>query len=407
MGDLTGTPGFTMGQRNVERTLCIILCGILAVSAPAMAEIVTFTAGSDQISSVGVLDIAQNLHGDLYFGTDNGLSFYDGAWHISHRTYGDTSKGLLSDHVLALEFDHEGNLWIGYPNGLQRLEGDSFVTIRDQQMLKSLDIHALLRRDREMWVAAGNAGIHRYLDGAWRWFQTGGHEGLGCNYVTTMATDPARDTLYVACKEGIWFMDGTGDPVAFSPVVKPGLIPEPVRGIHGDPFGGIYIYNASAILHFTPTDQWGIPITSQDLLPGIEINDLGVGSDRTLWIATNNGIYAWKDGQVRGHLDTTTGIRNNAVKKIYIDSSERLWFVTPENIGFSRIKENPEVNGPLIPITTFELPTTTPAPIFTPEPRITPGISIQGYPEKPASTPDPLTGFLEALGSFFKRFFPV
>ncbi|MDD1663206.1 MAG: hypothetical protein LUQ60_05620 [Methanomicrobiales archaeon] len=396
-----------MGQRNRERILCIILCGILAVSAPAMAEMEIFAAGPDQISSVGVLDIAQNFHGDLYFGTDNGLSFYDGAWHIIHRTYGETSKGLLSDHILALEFDHEGNLWIGYPDGLQRLEGDSFVTMRDQQMLKSLDIHDLLRQDRKMWVAAGNAGIHRYLDGAWRWFQPGGREGLGCNYVTSMATDPASDTLYVACRGGIWFTEGTGMSVAFSPLVKPELIPEPVRGIHGDPFGGIYIYNATAILHFTQPDQWWIPVTSQDLLPGIEINDLAVGSDRSLWIATNNGIYAWKNGQVRGHLDTTTGIRNNAVKMLSIDAEDRLWFVTPENVGFYQLTRPSMMGNPVIPVTTFEIPTMIPASILTPEPRITPDVSIQGSPENPATTPDPLAGFLEALRTFFKRFFPV
>ena len=394
-----------MGQRKRERILCIILCGILAVSAPALAEMVTFAAGSDQISSVGVLDIAQDIHCNLYFGTDNGLSTYDGAWRITHRTYGNTSMGLLSDHILAVEFDDGGNLWIGYPNGLQRLEGDTFVTIRDQQMLKSLDIHELLRRDREMWVATGDAGIHRYLDGTWRWFQPGGHEGFGCNYVTSMATDPARNTLYVACREGIWFTDGAGESVAFSPLVNAGLIPDPVRGIHGDPFGGLYIYNASAVLHFTPPDRWGIPVTSNDLLPGIEINDLGVGPDRTLWIATNNGIYAWKDGQVREHLDTLTGIGNNGVKKIYIDSSHRLWFVTPESVGYWRISENSEGGGTVIPITTFELPA-TPVPVLTPEPLIIPDITIQGYPENPASPPDPLAGFLDALRNVFKRFFP-
>jgi ligand-binding sensor domain-containing protein len=395
-----------MRQRKRERILCIILCGILAISAPAMAEMVIFAAGPDQISSVGVLAITQNLQGDLFFGTDNGLSLYNGAWHILHRTYGTTSKGLLSDHVLALGFDSKGYLWIGYPNGLQRLEGDTYVTIADQQMLKSLDIHDILRRDREMWIAAGNTGIHRYLDGTWSWFSPSGREGLGCTYVTSMATDPARGTLYVACNEGIWFTNGTGGSVAFSPLVRPGLIPDPVRGVHGDPFGGIYIYNASAVLHFAPPDQWGIPVTSDHLTPGIEINDLGVGPDRTLWIATNNGIYAWRDGQVRDHLDTTTGIRNNAVKRIFIDSAQRLWFVTPENVGYSRIAETPETGSPFIPITTFELPTTSSTLAPTPETRITPAVSFSQIQETPVATPvSPLSGILDALLGFFGHLF--
>jgi hypothetical protein len=393
-----------MGLRNRAGSLSIILWGILALSAPAMAGIVTFTAGSDQISSLGVLDITEDIHGSLYFGTSNGLSFYDGAWHILHMTYGDPEKGLLSDHVLALEFDHEGDLWIGYPNGLQRLEGDSFVTVRDQQLLKSLDIHELLRRDREMWIAAGNSGIHRYLDGSWRWFGPGGIEGLGCFFVTSMATDPARGTLYISCGDGIWFTDGTGESVTFSRLPPAGLIPESVRGILGDPFGGVYIFSSSSVVHYTPEDQARTIINPGDLTPGIDITDIAVDPDGALWVATNNGIYAW-DAGVKDHLDASKGIRNNAVKKIHIDSGDRLWFVTPENVGFFQITRTAGTGNPVIPITTFSLPTTTPAPP-TPPPQITPGISIQGFPEQPTGPSDPLTGFLDALWSFFRGFFP-
>jgi ligand-binding sensor domain-containing protein len=392
-----------MGQLNRTRSLGILLLGILTVSAPAVAGIVTFTAGSDQISSLGVLDIAEDPHGILYFGTDNGLSSYDGRWHILHMTFGDEEKGLLSDHVLAVEFDHRGNLWIGYPNGLQRLEGDSLVTVRDQQLLKSLDIHELLRRNREMWIAAGNSGIHRYMDGSWRWFQPGGREGLGCSFVTSMATDPARGTLYVACGDGIWFTDGAGESVTFSPLVN-ALIPEPVRGIHGDPFGGIYIFSSSSVVHYTQEGQVRIVVSPGDLIQGIDITDLAVDPDGVLWIATNNGIYAWSAG-VRDHLDAPRGIRNNAVKKIQLDSGDRLWFVTPENVGFFQITRTAREENPVIPITTFLMETATPVPP-TPPPQITPGISIQAYPETPAARPDPLTMFLEALRDFFGGLFP-
>jgi ligand-binding sensor domain-containing protein len=398
-----------MGRRIREGILGILLAiMVLAVSAPAMAEMQLFSAGPDQISSVGVLDIVQDASGTLYFATDNGLSSYDGSWTITHRIFGNTATGLLSDYILALEFDQEGSLWIGYPNGLQRLKAGTFVTMRDQQILKSLDIHELMRRDREMWVAAGNSGIHRYLDGTWRWFQPGGPEGQGCGYVTSMTTDPATNTIYVACNEGIWFTDRTGESPTFSPLVNPALVPDPVRGVVGDPFGGIYILNASAILHLTLPDQWRIAVTSRDLLQGIGFKDLRVAADRTLWIATDNGIYAWRDGHVRGHLDAASGIRNNAVKRIFLDASNRLWFVTPENVGYYRIEENPVGTGSPIPFTTFEIPANIPAPESAPVPaaQITPAISIRGYPEAPASQPDLISGFLEAIRRFFAGLFP-
>jgi len=397
-----------MGQLRSAGILVILLCGMLpAAFAPAAAELQFFAAGPEQISSVGVLDIAQDPGGNIYFGTDNGLSFYDGTWHITHWSYGQRDTGLLSDHILALEYDSGGNLWIGYPNGLQRLESGSFVTFRDQQLLKSLDIHELVRRNREMWVAAGNAGVHRYVDGEWLWFQPGGPGGLGCNFVSTMATDPATGTLFVACREGIWSTDGDGPSPSFSRLVNPGLVPDPVRGIVGDPFGGVYILNATSVVHVSPAGGWEITVTAADLMPGIMINDLRIDSGGTLWIATDNGIYAWKDGRETGHLDTTTGLRHNGVKRLFLDGSDRLWFVTPENVGFYRIEKPRAEGGSIIPVTTFELPAMTPrdtSPV--PVSQITPDISVQGYPEEtPAPQTGALTGLLDSILAFFRGLF--
>lgn len=396
-----------LGRGDCERALCILLSLILLASAPAMAGIVLFVPGSDQISSLGVIDIAEDIHGTLYFGTDNGLSIYNGTWHIIHMTYGNPSTGLLSDHVLALEFDPLGNLWMGFPDGLQRIEGGTYVTVQDQQLLKSLDIHGLLLANGKMWVATGMAGVHRYQNGAWEWFRPQGPEGLGCNYVTSMAVDSAGETLYAACNEGIWFTKNTGEPVAFTPLTGRELVVEPGLIIRSDPLGGIFVFNTSAILHYTPPDDWNVIVSSPDLLPGISINDVTVDPDNTLWIATNNGIYAWKDGKVRDHLDTGTGIRNNAVKKLYIDAEDRLWFVTPENVGFYRIIRQTEVGNPVIPITTFSLPTLVPSPGATLLPRITPAVSFSEIQETTAPTPSsPLTDILNVIASFLERLLP-
>ena len=376
-----------------------------------MAEIVLFAAGSSQISSLGVIDVAENDRGDLYFATDNGLSVYDGTWHITHMTYGNPSTGLLSDHVLAVEFDTLGNLWIGYPDGLQRLEDGTYVTTRDQQLLKSLDIHSLLLANGRMWVATGTAGIHRYRDGVWEWFKPQGPEGLGCNYVKSMASDEIGATVYVACNEGIWSTKNTDDPVAFTPLFSREIVAEPALGIRSDPFGGIYIFNTSTILHYTPPDERHLIASSPDLLLGINIKDVRVDADGTLWIATDNGIYAWKDGKVRDHLDSSNGIRNNAVKKLYIDAQDRLWFVTPENVGFFRIARKPNVANSVIPITTFTVQTTVPVPTppVTPLPEITPAVSfrqIQEVQEVPTTPSSPLAGILDAILGFFGRLFP-
>jgi len=397
-----------MGRGGRRLALGLLLSLVLLCSAPAMAEIVLFAPGSDQISSLGVIDMAEDDHGDLSFATDNGLSVYDGTWHITHMTYGNLGTGLLSDHLLAVEFDSPGNLWIGYPDGLQRVEGGRYVTIRDQQLLKSLDIHGLLLANGKMWVAAGTAGVHRYRDGAWEWFRPHGPEGLGCNYVKSMAGDSAGEIVYLACNEGIWFTKNTDEPVDFTPLFPREIVSEPALGIRSDPFGGLYIFNTSTILHFTPPDEWKVVASSSDLLLGIYIDDLRVDPDKTLWIATDNGIYAWKDGKVRDHLDSSKGIRNNAVKKIYIDAEDRLWFVTPENVGFYQINRKGGAGNPTIPITTYSITTPIPVPsaVSTPLPEVTPAVSFSQVQETPVATPQsPLSGILDALLGFFGHLF--
>ncbi|MDD1667622.1 MAG: hypothetical protein LUO96_04055 [Methanomicrobiales archaeon] len=377
---------------------------MLLLTTPAAAGVVLFVPGSDQVSSVGVLDITEDQHGDMYFATDNGLSHFDGAdWQITHMTYGKPGSGLLNDHVLALEFDAGGHLWLGFPDGLQWLEDGRYVTNRDQQLFKSLDIHELLAAGGRMWVAAGTAGLHRYDDGSWEWFQPGGPGNLGCTYVSSMAIEASGRAIYVACREGIWTTPNTDEPVSFTPLPGGELVTEPPLRIRSDPFGGLYVFNTSTVLHFSPPDQWRTVVTSPLLTPGIDIADLRVDAERTLWIATNNGIYAWRDGKVRDHLDTGRGIGNNAVKTVYVDSQDRLWFVTPENVGYYTIPRR-SIPGSAIAITTYPVPpyVTPPTP---PEesPRITPSVSFQVIPGTtvPQAT-GPLDGILDALLAFFR-----
>jgi ligand-binding sensor domain-containing protein len=397
-----------MGLGMAERVLAVVLALVLLATAPALAETVLFGPGSDQISSLGVLDMAQERQGTLYFATDNGLSIYDGTWRIAHMTHGNTSQGLLSDHVLAVEFDPQGNLWLGYPNGIQRIEGGTFVTIRDQQMLKSLEAHSLLLANGWMWVATGTAGLHRYRDGAWQWFKPQGPEGLGCNYVRSLAGDSSGKTLYVACNEGIWYTANTDGPVAFKRLAGGLLGGGTGFTLREDPFGGIYIFNSTAVLRYSPVDGARVILAAEDLMIGIDIRDIAVDPDGTLWVATGNGIYGWKYGEAREHLDSSNGIRNNAVKWLYMDAGDRLWFVTPENVGYYQITPQRGSAGEVIPIETFPVQTQAPLsyPAVTPSPSVTPDISFTEIAESPVVTPsNPLADLLAAIGDFFGKLF--
>lgn len=70
--------------------------------------------------------LAEDLDGVLWFGyhSSRGLTSFDG---VEFTTY-TTADGLSSDAVYSVGADHDGNVWVGTANGLDRYDGNRFVS---------------------------------------------------------------------------------------------------------------------------------------------------------------------------------------------------------------------------------------------------------------------------------------
>jgi ligand-binding sensor domain-containing protein len=64
-----------------------------------------------------VYAIAQGPDGALWFGTNHGVSRYDGTHWV---TYG-KAEGLLGDDIYALAVDPDNMVWVGQKGGVTRL----------------------------------------------------------------------------------------------------------------------------------------------------------------------------------------------------------------------------------------------------------------------------------------------
>ena len=312
---------------------------LLSPSSAVSVDVPDFHAW---IASAGVTDAINGRYGDVIFATDTGISFYgaNGTWHsVNARFPGETAYGLLSpldSMVTAIALDAGGHLWIGYPNGLQIGDGKRYQSIQDQQFLKNLNIGCIARWGDDMWVAAGRAGLHRYHDGAWTWYKPLGPEGLGCYTVVSMAVDAASDALVIGSeRDGLRVLRERTGEARFEPVT---CDDEPVRGISEvrvDPFGGVYLFNRTTVLHYDPGGKVTPILDAGDLNPfPVAINDLAATSGGMLLIATDDGIYGWNSSGVALHIASGDGIRSNVVKKLFIDADGRCWFVVPGNVGY-------------------------------------------------------------------------
>jgi ligand-binding sensor domain-containing protein len=67
-----------------------------------------------------VLAVTEGPHGNLWIGSNKGLSKFDGTTFLNYSQI----NGLISNYVFSIEFDNNGFLWVGGHHGMTRLKID-------------------------------------------------------------------------------------------------------------------------------------------------------------------------------------------------------------------------------------------------------------------------------------------
>jgi ligand-binding sensor domain-containing protein len=350
---------------------------------------------SDQIN-----DLTSGPGGETIIGTSFGLSTYNGTWSTCHTNINNISEGLMDDYITAVERDGDGNLWIGYSSGVQIYNGKTYQSIRDQQVLKETRIKALQRWNNDMWIATGHAGIHRYRDGTWTWFQPMKSNGPGFYEVRSMKLDAIHNTLVIATEvEGLWIMQiSEEDKPTFKEIASRYSTYGFLGQVRRDPQGGVYLSNNTMVVHYDPVQGFVPVLTTMDLAPGdISINDVTAAPDNRLFIATNDGIYIWKDGGVSGHLSRYEGLGTSPViRTVSIDAKNRVWFSSPGYVGYYADQVASTITIEMIEPTMTSPGTQSPVP--TPEPSLTTAKPVITPPEQaPFFTEDSILKFLNPI----------
>jgi len=379
-----------------------------ATEAPPY-EIQLFAPDESFIHSDQINDAVNGRNGtEMLFATSYGLSTYNGSWSTRHRTRDNTSEGLLDDFITAVEYDPDGNLWIGYAGGIQIYDGKTYRTIRDQQLLKDTRINALQRWNDTMWVATGNAGIHRYRNGTWTWFQPMSKGGPGFYETDSMAVDPVGNTLVIATiNKGVWIVNASADPLGFTRIDSYGDLP-PLLHVRQNPLGGAYIFDDRTISRYSAAHGLAPFLSVSDLTPNLaNINDVTATLDDTLYIATDNGIFIWKDGALYRHLGGVDGIgTSEVIRRVFADSKGRIWFSARETVGYYAAKETalPVVTVHLMEQTTAVVTVTTPEQPPLSVTTATPAITLEPVKATEVKEPSLLDRFAEILKDILSKF---
>jgi len=127
---------------------------------------------SNSIAGLPVYTIFEGRDGYLWLGTGNGLSQFNTVTETFFNYQPDPNdpNSLSDDHIVAIEEDLQGNLWVGTVNsGLNRLDRQTgkFTRYRNRRGdPKSLSNDAILSiyqsKDGAIWVGTAGGGLNRY-----------------------------------------------------------------------------------------------------------------------------------------------------------------------------------------------------------------------------------------------------
>ena len=295
---------------------------------------------SDPLATASVLALMEDREGDLWVGTET-----QGLHILRDRRFFtfDTREGLASDSTTTVVEDRTGTLWVGTLGwGLTALplrqtgkNGRIFpakAAIRTYSVSDGLISNIILSLaaapNGDLWVGTPD-GLNRIRQGRIDTYTSA--DGLPDDFIRSLLVD-TDGSLWIGTRHGLahW----THEPGAQAQMkiytkadgLGSDLVGAMARDTHGDlwvaTLAGLSRLHAGKIVNFTTADGLGSDVATALLLP--PGGSLLVGTE-------NHGVYQW-DGQkfssaVPGGLDQTT------IHAILDDQSGHLWFATGDGIA--------------------------------------------------------------------------
>jgi streptogramin lyase len=259
-------------------------------------KMLTHITDKDGLLSNFVLKVEEDINGDLWFSTRDGVCSFNG---VSFTNYTDKIKNAPSGKLNYTK----GGLFFGHLNGLCFYDGKSFTSFAihpntyspsPSDMNRPYSVYSTLTDNSgNVWFGTQEKGVCRYDGNTFTFFT---EHGLDKAAVRTLFQDKAGN---------IW------------------------AGNNG---AGLFKFNGKGFINFT--DEKGL--ANRDFLkklPGKEGTlarpwTMNKDENGNLWIGTiDAGVWKY-DGTNLTNYTTKDGLTGNAIWTIYRDKKGELWFVT-------------------------------------------------------------------------------
>lgn len=299
-------------------------------AGPRDARWHTFTSDNGLAGNI-VQAIWQDPQGLVWFGTENGVSRYDGrAW----QTYR-TGDGLVDNNVWFISGNADA-VWFATSNGMSRYDGRVWNSYTVRDGLPNNDVRAVLvARDGSVWAGMFGGGLARKAPASTRWQQVDIAEidaALGSRLRN-------RDVIVSAISQG------SSGPIWFSTNGLGALVLDEKRWVRYDfkigsrntvwsisagPGGDVsWIGTFRGIVRVQGERAVAVDQIVQDVaISQTEILAVFAQSASSVWFGTRAQGVLHLAGDTWERFTIDDGLARNYVQTILADRSGRIWFGT-------------------------------------------------------------------------------
>lgn len=257
--------------------------------------------------STAVVGELLEAQGRLWAGTSHGLWWNAGAgWQPAGG-----HPALARAPVEMLLADRDGNLWVGLADGLARFRDGALAEFVDAEAAGAVRSVMAGFEDHEgnLWLGTRWDGVARLWNGWTR--RHAAREGLHEPTVWSVARDPDGERLWVGTNDGLALFSGG----RFQRAVPGPELPHPHAYTLLPEADGVWIGTRRGLAWLSAAGELERP-RAFAALDGTQVNGLLRDPDGTLWLATYQGLYRWRDGRLRAFTEAD-GLADRRVRLLY------------------------------------------------------------------------------------------
>lgn len=286
----------------------------------------TYTKTNSSLPSNSIASVDVDKNGKVWIGTEAGLALLDGSnWTI----YNNGNSILPSNFVMSVVADNNNTKWIGTMNGLVSFDGSNWTLFNENNSdIPGNQISTVVvdKYNKKWVVTNGFLGI--YNNSSWVEYNT---------YNTGLAT-AANHTVAIDSNNVKWFSTGAGLSRYENGKWKiynqdnSGLPNSQLSGAAVDSKGNVWVGSLKELVKFDGVN-WTV-YGAANGLPNLNINEVAVGRNDTIWVGTNGGgLVKFFNGNSEVYTKSNSGLTNDFISSIVVDRFGIVWVANSSGLN--------------------------------------------------------------------------